>query len=146
MPDRATTEAFVDAYRRTFESFDAAAVAGCFAFPLHVAGDAAEVSLSAVPSPDAWLPAIERIVGAYRLFGVARAVVRSLEVAEVTPRIAHALVHWDLRRADDTPVYDFHASYTVADTPDGPRITAIAHDEGPRLAAAMLRARETENG
>jgi len=139
MADRAAVEAFIDGYRQTFESFDVAAIAGCFAFPLHVTGEAHDVSLTGVPAAEHWQPAIERIVGAYRTLGVAHAKVRSLEVVEVTARIAHANVHWDLRRADDHPVYDFHASYTVAQTPDGLRITAIAHDEGPRMASAMAK-------
>jgi len=139
MADRAMVEAFIEGYRRTFESFDVAAIAAHFAYPLHVTGEAHDVSLAAVPDAAHWTPAIERIVGAYRTLGVARARVRSLEVADVTARIAQATVHWDLRRADDQPVYDFHAAYTVAVTPDGPRITAIAHDEGPRLAAAMAK-------
>jgi hypothetical protein len=146
MTDRATVEAFIDGYRRTFETFDPGAVAACFAFPLHVTGEGAEVTLAAVPTLEAWRPAIDRIVGAYRLLGVAGAAVRSLAVVEVTPRIGQALVHWDLRTADDQPVYDFHASYTVADTADGLRITAVAHDEGPKLAAAMARARGTTIG
>jgi hypothetical protein len=137
MADRAAVEAFIDGYRRTFETFDVAAIAASFAFPLHVTGEAETVALTVVPDQDHWTPAIARIVGAYRILGVAHAAVRSLTVAEVTARIAQANVHWDLRRADGTAVYDFHSSYTVAATPDGLRITAIAHDEGPRLAAAL---------
>ena len=139
MADRTAVEGFIDTYRHTFESFDAAAVAGLFAFPLHVTGEAHDVSLTAVPAVEVWQPAIERIIGAYRTLGVAGADVRSLEVVDVTARIAHAKVHWALHRADGHPVYDFHASYTVAETPDGMRITAVAHDEGPRLAAAMAK-------
>lgn len=144
--DRAAVEAFIDGYRRTFETFDAGAVAGCFAFPLHVTGEGAVASLVAVPTVEAWRPAIERIVGAYRLLGVGRARVRSLDVAEVSPQIAQALIHWDLRTVDDQPVYDFHASYTVADTADGLRITAVAHDEGPKLANAVARASGATKG
>ena len=85
-------------------------------------------------------------MGAYLLLGVARAAVRSLDVVAVSPGIAQALVHWDLRTADDRPVYDFHASYTVAETADGLRIAAVAHDEGPKLAAAVARATAAANG
>lgn len=139
MADRAAVEAFIDGYRRTFEAYDAAAVAGHFAFPLHVTGEAHDVSLTVVPDAVHWTPAIERILGAYRALGVSHAKVRSLEIADVTARIAQANIHWDLRRADDHAVYDFHASYTVAATPDGLRITAIAHDEGPRMASALAK-------
>jgi hypothetical protein len=139
MADREAVEAFIKGYQATFERFDVAGISGHFAFPLHVTGEAHEVSLAVVPSPEHWTPAIERIVGAYRTLGVTHAEVRSLEVADVTARIAQANVHWDLRRADGHPVYDFHSSYTVAVTPGGLRITAVAHDEGPRMAAAMAK-------
>jgi hypothetical protein len=139
MADRAAVEAFMEGYQQTFERFDVAGVAGHFAFPLHVTGEAHDVSLTVIPSLEHWTPAIERIIGAYRTLGVSHAKVRSLEIADVTARIAQANVHWDLRRADDHAVYDFHSSYTVALTPDGLRITAVAHDEGPRLASAMAK-------
>lgn len=139
MADREAVEAFIDGYRQTFEGFDVQAIAGHFAFPLHVTGEAHDVSLAVVPDAAHWTPAIERIVGAYRTLGVSQAKVRSLDVALVTARIAQANVHWDLRRADGQSVYDFHSSYTVAATPDGLRITAIAHDEGPRMASAMAK-------
>jgi hypothetical protein len=146
MADRAAVEAFIDGYRRTFETFDVAAIAASFAFPLHVTGEAETVALTVVPDQDHWTPAIARIVGAYRILGVAHAAVRSLTVAEVTARIAQANVHWDLRRADGTAVYDFHSSYTVAATPDGLRITAIAHDEGPRQGRGLGGAPRSRGG
>ena len=73
MADRAMVEAFIEGYRQTFESFDVAAIAAHFAYPLHVTGEAHDVSLAAVPDAAHWTPAIERIVGAYRTLGVARA-------------------------------------------------------------------------
>ncbi len=146
MADSTGVEAFIDGYRRTFETFDVAAIAACFTFPLGVTSDAETVSPAVVPDEARWTPVIARIVGAYRLLGVARATVRSLTVAEVTARIAQANAHWELQRADGTTVYDFHSSYTVAATPDGLRITAIAHDEGPRLAAAVATLRGAAAG
>lgn len=141
MPDRAAAEAFVDAYRRTFETFDVAAIAACYAFPVQVVGEADGVSVASVPSADAWVPQVERIVGAYRLLGVAGATVARLDVDEVTPGIAHATVTWSLRTAAGDGVYDFTASYTLADLPEGTRIVAVAHDETPKLLAAVARAR-----
>ena len=43
MPDRAAAEAFIDTYRRTFESFDVAAITALYAFPVQVVGDAGEI-------------------------------------------------------------------------------------------------------
>jgi hypothetical protein len=141
MPDRAATEAFIDDYRRTFESFDADAIAGHFAFPCQVATQGETVGVVSVPDVEAWRPQIERIVGAYRLLGVRSANVESLTVLEVTPGIAHARVRWGLQQAGGSPVYAFTASYLIVDVANGPRIVAIAHDETPMLMAAVARAR-----
>ena len=142
MPDRAAAEAFIDAYRRTFESFDVAAIAGCYAYPVQVVGEADGVAVASVPAADAWVPQVQRIVGAYRLLGVAGATITRLDVAEVTPGIAHATVTWSLHTAAREPVYDFTASYTLADLAEGTRIVAVAHDETPKLLAAVARARD----
>ena len=131
----------MDGYRRTFEAFDVDAICGAFAFPMQVVGDAAEVGVVVAPTLETWRPQVERIVGAYRLLGVTSSAVESLDVTEVTPRIAHATVRWGLKDAAGGAIYAFTASYTVAETADGPRIVAIAHDESPRLAAAVARAR-----
>jgi hypothetical protein len=138
--DSHEAERFIAAYRTTFESFDVAAIAGCFAFPCQVTSEGDAVTVVAVPSLDAWTPQIARIVGAYRLLGVERAEILDLRAVPVTPRVGHAVVTWGLRGADDAPIYDFHASYTLADTGAGLRIIAIAHDETPRLMAAVARA------
>jgi hypothetical protein len=141
MPDRAAAEAFIDAYRRTFETFDVAAIAACYAFPVQVVGETDGVSVVSIPVAEAWIPQVERIVGAYRLLGVAGATVARLDIDEVTPGIAHATVTWSLHTASGDPVYDFTASYTLADLPEGTRIVVIAHDETPKLLAAVARAR-----
>lgn len=141
MPDRAAAEAFIDTYRRTFESFEVAAITALYAFPVQLVGEAGGVSVVVVAAAEAWAAQVERIVGAYRLLGVSGATVRRLDVAEVTPGIAHATVTWSLRTSAGDPVYDFTASYTPADLAEGTRIVALAHDESPKLAAAVARAR-----
>jgi hypothetical protein len=139
MPEQAAVEAFVDRYRTTFESFDAAAIAACFAFPCQVTSDGDSVTVTSVPNEEAWRPGIERIVGAYRLLGVRSATAAALRVLDVTPHVAHAVVHWVLADTDGATVYDFHASYALADFGEGLRITGIVHDEAPRLLAALAR-------
>jgi hypothetical protein len=140
MPDEPGAKAFIDRYRRTFERFDLDAITACYAFPVLVVGQADGVTTTSVPTADAWRPQVERIVGAYRLLRVAGATVAALDVALVTPGIAHATVTWSLHTASGDPVYDFTASYTLADLAEGTRIVAIAHDETPRLLAAVARA------
>jgi hypothetical protein len=141
MPDDDAARAFMDDYRRTFERADVDAICALFAFPVQVVGEADGVTVAVVPSVDGWRPQIERVTGAYALLGVAGATIASMAVDEVTPGIAHATVTWSLARADGSPVYDFTASYTLADLPEGTRIVAIAHDETPKLLAAIASAR-----
>jgi hypothetical protein len=138
--DTTAAEAFIDGYRSTFESRDVAAIADRFAFPCQVIGQADGVTVVVVPDVATWTASIERIVGAYRLLGVVSAVIESLQVVEVTPGIAHAVVRWNLKDAAGGSIYAFTASYSLIDTAAGPRITAIAHDEGPLLARAVAAA------
>ena len=135
MSDPSPITAFLDGYRAAFESFDTAAISDHFAYPFQVTSDAGEISVVTVPSRDAWLPQLERLVGTYRAIGVHTADVLELHVEELTPKLGQASVHWGLVTAARAPIYDFTASYTIANTGDGMRITAIAHNETPKLRA-----------
>jgi hypothetical protein len=137
-----TVRAFLDAYRAAFETFDAAAVADLFHYPARSQGGA-EVTVAVIPTRDAWMPQLERLVAAYRAIGVRSAEARAVDVAEITTRLAPAVVHWSLFDEEGRPIYDFDASYTLADLGEGMRITAIAHNETPCLRAAIERQRLT---
>lgn len=78
-----------------------------------------------------------RLVGAYRRIGVRRAEVARASTRTLGPALALVAVHWRLLGAEDRLLYEFDAVYTVADLGDGPRICAIAHNEGPRLRALV---------
>ncbi len=132
---------FLDAYRTAFEAFDVPAIADLFSYPCQATSDAGEIAVTMVSSLEAWLPQIERLVAAYRAIGVRSAHVLELQVIELTPRLAQATVHWGLADQGGEPIYEFDASYTLADHGDGMRITAIAHNETPRLRAAIERQR-----
>jgi hypothetical protein len=67
--------------------------------------------------------------------------VLGLQVIELAPRLAQATVHWGLVDEQRGRIYDFDASYTLADFGEGMRITAIAHNETPRLRASLERQR-----
>src|SRR3954453_21332957 len=105
MPDEPAAREFIDRYRRTFESFDLDAITACYAFPVLVVSETDGVTTTSVPAADGWRPQVERIVGAYRVLGVSGATVASLEIAAVTPGIAHATVTWSLETASGGPVY-----------------------------------------
>ena len=63
MPDHAAATSFIDGYRSTFETFDAASIAGLFAFPLAVTGDRADgtASTQVIHDMDQCVPALARV-------------------------------------------------------------------------------------
>ncbi|MEO6349457.1 MAG: hypothetical protein ABIP53_02300 [Candidatus Limnocylindrales bacterium] len=143
MGEMAKVREFFDAYRTAFETFEAAAIADLFYYPCQITSDAGAISVVTVPSRDAWLPQLERLIEAYRSIGVRSAEVIELQVFELTPQLAQASITWRLVDEERKPLYDFDAAYTLADPGTGLRITAIAHNETPRLGAALARARDT---
>ncbi|MCB0912779.1 MAG: hypothetical protein KDB60_14295 [Propionibacteriaceae bacterium] len=135
--DHRAAQEFLEGYRTTFESLEAAAITAKFAFPCQVIGQADGVTISAATDAQQWAASIERIVAAYRVLGVASASASSVQVLSVTSGCALVLVTWDLESAGASRVYSFTACYTVVETDDGPRIAAIVHDEGPKLQQAL---------
>jgi hypothetical protein len=140
---RSSVQEFLDAYRAGFHEFDVAAIAGLFSYPCQITGGEPEIALATIPDRNVWIPQLERLLAAYRAIGVHTAEVLTLQVVELTPRLAQAVVHWVLLDQKRTAIYDFDASYTLADFGQGMRITAIAHNETPRLRAAIDRRRLT---
>ncbi len=133
----AEVRAFFDEYRATFARYDAQALAELFAFPFHVVSDTEDITPSSVATRDDWLGVLEGLLGAYRTLGVAAGEPLELDVIELTPRVASVRVAWDLRRADASAIYDFTAIYTLAQIGGAWRVAAIAHDELPKLQAAL---------
>lgn len=141
MGERSKVEDFLDAYRAAFEAFDGPAIADLFSYPCQISSDPGEITVTTVPSREAWLPEIERLLAAYRVLGVRSAELRELQVIELTPRLTQAAVRWSLVGGEGARIYDFDASYTLADLGQSTRITAIAHNETPRLRASLERQR-----
>jgi hypothetical protein len=141
--ERSTVERFLDAYRAGFEAFDVKAIADLFSYPCQITSDAGEVTVTTVVTREAWLPQLGRLVATYREIGVRTAEVSELHVTELTPLLAQATVDWALLDGEGRSIYDFDASYTLADRGEGLRITAIAHNEVARLRAAVDRQRRS---
>lgn len=141
MVERSPVEHFLDAYRAGFEAFDAEAIVDLFSYPCQITSDAGEVTVTTVATREAWVPQVDRIVAAYREIGIRRAEVLELHATELTSLLSQATVHWALADGEGRSIYDFDASYTLADRGDGLRITAIAHNELPHLRAALERQR-----
>jgi hypothetical protein len=137
--ERSKVEDFLEAYRAAFEVFDVGAIADLFSYPCQITSDAGEIDVTLASTREASLPQIERLVGVYRAIGVRSAEVLDLRVAELTPRLAQAAVRWRLIGEERGPLYEFDAAYTLADFGQGLRITAISHNETPRLRAAVER-------
>jgi hypothetical protein len=134
---------FLERYRRAFAAFDAEAIADMFAYPCQLTSDESEITQTTVPTREAWLPQVERLVAAYEAIGVHAAEILELQVTELTPQLAQAVVHWALVDGAGARIYEFNAAYTLADLGQGLRITAIAHNETPRLRT-LLGARPRE--
>lgn len=141
MPDAvdAEVQAFFDAYRAAFERRDAAAVAGHFRFPLHVTGDAGEVSVLSIPSVEAWIPQLDRLLAGYAQLDVRTARVLEARITRFSPRLAQAAIRWGLHDSGGRVVYEFDASYTLALTGTALKITAITHNEQLRAREALAR-------
>lgn len=121
-------QAFFDTYRAAIERRDAAAIAGHFRFPLHVAGDSGEVTVVSIPSVEAWIPQLERLLGLYAQLDVRTAQMREARTTRFSRRLAQAAVGWALESSEGKTIYEFDASYTLIATGDALKITAIAHN------------------
>lgn len=130
-------EDFLARYAAAFASGEPATVATFFADPVHVVGETGGDPDVTCVERDDWLRILDRLVGAYRRLGVVRAELRSLEVSRLGDGVQVPAVAWALAREDGSPIYDFEATYTLVASLDGPRITAIAHNETPKLMAAL---------
>lgn len=133
--DIAAIEAMFESYCTAFERRDANALASHFAFPCHIAGDAARPVLRAFADPAEYTATIATFLDGYRRAGVAQGDILRLAVRHVGPRIARADIRWRVRGATG-PLYDFDAVYTLAKQ-DSWRIAAIAHNELPQLQAVL---------
>jgi hypothetical protein len=139
MVDNSTVNAFLDAYRLAFESFDVPAILDQFSYPCQITSAAGEITVTVVPAREAWLPPIERLIAAYRAIGVRSAQATGLGSIELAPGLAVAGVRWSLLDSEGQPLYDFDGAYTLADRGDGLRIVAIAHNEAPKLSGMLAR-------
>ena len=139
MPDSvdADVRAFFDSYRNAFERRDAAAIADHFRFPLHVTGDSGDVTAVSIPSVEAWIPQLERLLAAYKQLDVKTAQMVEVRITRFSPRLAQAAVHWALESSTAKTIYEFDATYTLAGTGASQKITAIAHNEQLRAREAM---------
>ena len=130
---------FLDAYRSAFEHRDIDAIVDLFAFPCHVTGDGDPASLEIATNREEWKPVIQRIFDAYERIGVDTATIENVSTDNVSPRLAVVRVAWHLKNADGATLYEFTSVYTLAEVEGRRRVSAVAHDELPKLRACLKR-------
>jgi hypothetical protein len=130
---------FLDSYRSAYERGDIDAIVDLFAFPCHVTGDGDPASLEVARSREEWKPIIERIVDAYQKIGVKTATIESVWTDNISPHLAVVRVGWHLKNAEGSTLYEFTSVYTLAEVDDRLRVSAVVHDELPKLRAALRR-------
>ena len=129
--------AFFADYRTTFARLDRDALLPFFSLPVQVVSATNDATSISVFDAESWPSVLDGLLGAYRILGVADAEPLQMDVTQVTPQVLSAHVRWELRRHDGSVVYGFSAVYTVVEVDGALRICAIAHDELPRLDAAL---------
>ncbi|HEX6339052.1 MAG TPA: hypothetical protein VFZ85_19010 [Jiangellaceae bacterium] len=140
----AAVDAFFESYRAEYERGDASAISAHFAFPLHVTSDPGEdgnaeveVVLAHVASRDEWVSQINRLLAAYTKIGVGSARIAEQATHKLSPRLFQAVLRWELHDAHGDLLYHFDAAYTLAAIDGSLRITALAHNEQPKLLALL---------
>jgi hypothetical protein len=134
--DMGTPKELIEQYRDAFTRGDLERLLGFFRFPLQVVSVADGASVSVVQA-DEWARVIARLLQTYEQLGVTSAVPLALDVSQPMDAVALVQVHWDLRGQGQRQIYDFTAVYTLVRAEGQLRIVAIAHDELPKLSAAM---------
>ena len=131
-----TPRELIEQYRDAFSRSDLDALVDFFGFPLQVVSVTDAASVSAVERNE-WTGVLVRLLDTYEQLGVVNAVQLALEVNQPMEAVALVQVHWELQGQDDRPIYDFVAVYTLVRIEGRLRIVSIAHDELPKLRAAM---------
>lgn len=116
---------------------DRDALSELFTLPVQVVSAIDHGVTVSVSNREEWFAVLDGLLAAYRSLGVADAEVLESEPMPVTPELASARVFWRLRRDDGSCVYHFTAIYTIAEINGTFRVAGIAHDELPKLQAAM---------
>lgn len=127
----------LERYRRGFVSGDVGALVACFTFPLQVVSVGAAEAPITIVQADQWPGVLQGLLGAYRRLGVTDCVRVAVQVTQPMEAVAIVGVQWELRRGAGEPVYDFTAVYTLVLTQGCLQIAAIAHDELPKMQAAL---------
>jgi hypothetical protein len=131
-----TPQEMIEQYRDAFSRGDLDALVDFFGFPLQIVTVTDTASVSVVDRNE-WTGVLARLLDNYKQLGVVNAVPLALDVSQPMEAVALVQVRWELQGQDDRPIYDFAAVYTLVRIEGQLRILSIAHDELPKLRAAM---------
>ncbi len=124
---------FFQSYTQAFERSDAAALAGHFIYPCQIVGENTPLTVGVMNAAPDYVAVISRFLELYRKAGVVTGRILDFSLTELSPRLVSARLHWQIANEAGAQLYEFAAIYTLAKGDDGWRITAIAHNELPRL-------------
>ena len=130
-------QALLESYCLAFERFDAAAISEHFSYPGHIASDGAEVTLISIASQQDCIEAVDKVIAMHRQLGAPSGTMHDLSVTELSPRLAQASLRMEVRSLAAVRLYDFNATYTVAEINGSWLIVAISHNQIPRLRACL---------
>ena len=138
---------FLDSYRAAFERGDIDEIVDLYTFPCHVTGEpspsnglsGSPSALQVAESRDGWKPVIRHMLESYRRVGVKTMAIESVWTDEISPRLAVVRVGWHFKGGDGSTLYEFTSVYTLAEVDGRLRVTAVAHDEYPKLHACLER-------
>jgi hypothetical protein len=128
---------FFESYVAAFERFAADEVAEHFTFPLLVTGEGDTVDVRCVADAEEWNGTISLLFDLYRGFGVRTAKPMEMTTVDISPNVMQVAVHWLLLSTEDEEIYRFDGVYTLIRTADTWRVTAIAHNELPRITERL---------
>lgn len=125
--------AFFQSYRTAFEALDVEAIADCVAYPSHIVSDGEEVVLIPMTNRQECLAAMDSVVVLHRELGAPAGRIHDLSITEFSPRLVQASLRMEVLDGTSSFLYDFQATYTLANFSGAWRIVAIAHNQIPRL-------------
>lgn len=132
-------QALLESYLVAFERFDAAVIAEHFAYPGHIASDGPEITLISIASKQDCIEAVDKVITMHRQLGTPTGTIHDLSVIGLSPRLAQASLRMEVRGLAAMRLYDFNATYTVAEINGSWLIVAISHNQIPRLCACLAR-------
>jgi hypothetical protein len=140
--DKTAIDRFFQHYGDTFARYDATAVADLYAYPGFALSEAGRITLLTIESRAQWTAQVQKLCDLYRAIDARTARVLKLVATELSPAVHQAAVCWGLDDGRGERLYEFDATYTLAQLDEGLKIVVvISHNEPLRYRACVERLR-----